>query len=165
MRGVNYDKLPEVDQNEFVDAWANIQNEWAETVGNNQADLSLLRKKLLAQLKHAFGYQIKVYDCLKIMPVPELIEKFNSCGFNVDIDNYETTMQRAYGKLMKKKAQFELEEGNEDNDKDQIDFEELIVLLEAKQGYGFNEEKMTVRKFAKIYKKVTSDGRRKNTKE
>jgi hypothetical protein len=165
LRGVDYEKLPEIDQNELVDSWMNIQNEWSEVTGNNQADLSLLRKKLMAQLKHAFDYQIILYNAVLEVPMPELVELFNSCGFKVDLNNYEESMQRAYGKLMKKKAQIELEEGNEDNDKEPIDFEELIVLLESVHTFTENERTMTVRKFAKIYKKVIQDARRKDNKK
>ena len=73
----------------------------------------------------------------------------------IEVDDFQKTFEKAYTRLMRMKNQiniFQKEQEKDENAKDPS-LDELIVTLEKFQGYQFNEKKMSVKKFANIYKK------------
>ena len=158
----DYEELPEATE-ELQQAWTDIYNEWSKIVGGNKADLAFLKQKQQFARKYNFDYEITLYRMLGKLPIPELVEQFNELGYNVQIKDYEASMKGAYGKLMKKKAQIEMQEKKPIEGS--IDFDSLITTLEKEQGYGFDEYKMTVRKLATIYKQVKDGEGRKDKKK
>lgn len=102
-------------------------------------------------MKIQFIRQSSLLDCIQTLPVQELIDLFNEEGFKVDKNNLSQSVKVANGKLMRQKAQIDIEE--KDNIQEETgDFDSVIVAVEKYQGYGFNEKEMTVRKFANIFK-------------
>jgi len=91
---------------------------------------------------------------VQICPVKETIEAAKEFGYIIDIDNLKPTFEKAYTKLMRLKNQISIieNESKEDNETGNDDLEGLIATLEKHQGYQFDEQKMSVRKFANIYK-------------
>ena len=156
-----YDELPE---KELLDQWYDIYEQWSEVIGGNINDLSVIRNRRMIALKHLWNVHASLLRAVATLPVPEMIEIANEEGFNIDINNLEETLKFANGRLQRRKAQIEIEEGPEEK-QEKADFDGLIIELEKFQGYEFNEKKMTVRKFANIYKKYKEHGKRQNKKK
>lgn len=163
----NYDDLPDdVDYAELSNAWYKIYNEFSDIAGGNRADLGLLQVKRLTTMKLRLATHFELLKAINIFPDQELIDYFNSLGYAIDPDNFNETYNAAYRKLIHDKHKVSGIERDMDGDdtKDSADMDDLIVSLEKFQGYQFDEQKMTVRKFANIYKKAKHAGR-KNIKE
>ncbi len=164
LRLKDYDTLPEVEQEELLDVWYDIYKEYSDIAGSKKADMALLKEKRLAAMRHMYNYHTILLNAVANLPIPEMVELVNEEGFKIDLKDFDRTWKAARSKLLKKKAQIELEENNNTEDDQGADFDSLIVAMEKEQGYGFNQKEMTVRHFANIYKNY-KDGQRKNKKK
>ena len=151
----NYDELPDCDTDELSDAWYQIYAEFSEIVGGNRADLWLVKHKrlVLMKLNHEIGCTI--LRAVQICPVKETVQAAAEFGYNIDLGDLKKTFEKAYTKLMRLKNKISVIDNESKQEKEETekeDFDGLITTLEKFQGYQFDEHKMTVRKFANIYK-------------
>lgn len=149
----NYETLPEVDTVQLENAWYDIYHEFSEIVGGNRSDLWLLKQRQLIFMTNKYEIDASLLRVIKEFPHPELLELTKEFGYEITLDDFEKTFEKAYVKLMRTKNQ--IKSTKKELDKRQTkkeDFDGLIVLLEKFQGYQFNEQTMTVKKFANIYK-------------
>lgn len=151
----NYDTLPDQElltQELLTQAWYNIYNEFSETVGGNRADLWLMKQKQLIAMKLKYEHDASVLRTVQQLPHPELIELAKEFGYNIDLKNFKPTFEKAYTQLMRVKNQIKSIESEQVTEKREGDLDGLITTLERHQGYQFDENTMTVKKFANIYK-------------
>ena len=151
----NYDELPDCDTEELSNAWYKIYADFSEIVGGNRADLWLVKQRRLVSMKLNYQLGAAILRAVQICPVEETIEAAKEFGYLIDIDDLKPTFEKAYTKLMLLKNQITAIENDSKQDEennDSGDIEGLIAALEKHQGYQFDEMKMSVRKFANIYK-------------
>ena len=149
----SYDELPEYDMDVLNDLWITIYAEFSEVVGGNRADLWLLKQKQLMFQKMKYEMDASLLRVIQVLPHPELLEQAKDFGYVIDLSDFENTFGKARGKLVRlehliKRTVKEMDEKQEK----QQDLDDLIITLEKHQGYQFDENKMTVKKFASIYK-------------
>ena len=161
----DYENLPDVDEKQLFEPWEKILNEWSEVVGGNRAGLALLKERRLYAMKQMLDVELIVLKAVANLPVPEMVQEANDLGYKIDPANIHESIQRAYGKAMKKKAKIEIEEKNQAKEESDEGIDGIIVSLERHQGYGFNQKEMTVRHLASIYKQVKADGKRRENKK
>ncbi len=164
LRLENYDELPGGEYEWLLDKWYDIYKEYSDIVGSKRADMALLREKRMAAMKHMYNYHTILLNTVRNFPIPEMVDMVNKEGFKIDLKDFDTTWKAARSKLMKKKAQIELDEKNTEKEDTGNDFDSLIVAMEKHQGYGFDQKEMTVRHFANIYK-LFKDGQRRENKK
>jgi len=151
----NYDELPDCNTEELSDAWYKIYADFSEIVGGNGADLWLVKQRRLVSMKLNYQLGTTILRAVQICPVRETIQAAEGFGYTIDINNLKPTFEKAYTKLMRLKNQISVieNESKQDNEAgNKNDLERLIATLEKHQGYQFDEMKMSVRKFANIYK-------------
>ena len=153
----SYDDLPDVDMEPLTIAWGNIYAEFSEITGGNRAELFLTRQKRLVFLKVQYEQWSIILRMVEILPHPDIIKEANEFGFNIDLKDFKATFQKAKSKHIKLKHQISIIEKDEEVDEKPMDFDGTIVQLEKYQGYHF-DPKMTVKKFAHIYKQY-KDGK------
>lgn len=163
----NYDELPDIDIEELSNAWYNIYTEFSRIVGGNRADLWLVKRKRLVSMQLKYQLGATILRAVQICPAEETIEAAREFGYMLEVDNLEKTFEKAYTQLMRLKNNIQSIENDykqeaESDEKD--DFDSLIAILEKYQGYQFDELKMTVKKFANIYKNY-KDAREQTRKE
>lgn len=83
---------------------------------------------------------------------PELEEVMHAEGFKILSDDMDTTYRMAYGKLKRMSDDLKLQISLEEK-KETVHFDSIISDVERFQGYSFDQDKMTVKHFAGIYKK------------
>jgi hypothetical protein len=152
----SYEELPDIN---LLDQWHGIYEEWSDIIGGNRSGLNIIKIKMLIAAKHKFNYQMTLLNTVKTLPVPELTDLLKGEGYKINPDNLKESFHVIYGKLMRQKAQIEIDE-KEEIKEESGDFEAVIVAVEKFQGYHFDEDKMTVRRFANIYKNYKDDGTR-----
>ena len=149
----SYEELPDVDVAELELAWYNIYREYSEIVGGNRADLWLLKQKQFISMKLEYEVGACILRVIKEMPHPELLEMAEKFGYFIKIDDLEKTFIKARAKLVKLKNRITTTEKEMSKTEDEkANLDPLIVMLEKHQGYQFNEQTMTVNKFANIYR-------------
>lgn len=114
-------------------------------------DLAFLNIKQSAAKRHRIGYLSILLAVYEKTPTQEIRELLTKEGFRVT-DSHSDTCRMVYGKL--KKMQ------DDQNYKDtkafspeRTDFDKVISEVEQFQGYGFDQDKMSVKHFANIYKR------------
>lgn len=156
----NYEEFPECDLDALATAWYNIYNEFSESVGGNRSDLWLLKQKHIMSMKIQFDMDSSVLRVVQQYPHPDAIEIAKEFGYDIRLDDLKKTFEKAYTQLMKLKNKIKITENEQENSEvKKEDFDGLITTLEKFQGYGFDEHKMTVKKFANIYKKYKDAGK------
>lgn len=148
----DYDDFPEFDTDLLSTAWYDIYNEFSESVGGNRSDLWLLKQKRLVSLKLDYELGSIALRVVQSVPHADTIEVAAEQGYIIDLNNFDTTFEKAYTQLMKVKNQVKALENEQQKEEVGGDLDGLITTLEKHQGYQFNETKMTVKKFAAIYK-------------
>lgn len=149
----DYDELPDCDTDELSTAWHKIYTDFSEIVGGNRADLWLVKQRRLISMKLNYQIGATILRAVQICPVKETITAAAEFGYLIDINDLKPTFEKAYTRLMRLKGQISVIESESKLDKDEKDdLEGLIATLEKYQGYQFDELKMSVRKFANIYK-------------
>jgi hypothetical protein len=157
----DYSELPEYDIALLVDVWNTIYQEYSEIAGGNRADLYLLKVKTLSGMqldyqRHVSLFRmVKYYHSLDYYNIDKLIGLANEEGFAIKYEDFDKTYEKAYTKLMRRKAAIGIKKKDfeqDDKNKDQS-IEPLIADLAKFQGYQFDETKMSVKQFANIYKK------------
>lgn len=148
----DYEELPEVDLEPLSTAWYNIYNEFSEAVGGNRSDLWLIKQKRLVSLKLDYELGAIALRVVQAVPHPDTVEIAADNGYIIDLDNFDKTFEKAYTQLMKIKNQIKSLENEQQKEETGGDLDGLITTLEKHQGYQFDETKMTVKKFAAIYK-------------
>ncbi len=150
----NYDELPEFDIKLLTTAWHEIYQDFSNVAGGSRADLWMVKVKRLTSMQMDFQRHSSILRVIEMYPVQDLVDEAKEDGYAIDLDDFDKTFEKAYTRLMKMKNQINIfeKEQAKDETKDQS-IEGLIVELEKFQGYGFDEHKMNVKKFANIYKK------------
>jgi hypothetical protein len=142
-------------ESELEDAWSEIYSEFSEIIKDNGADLQFLHIKQATAKKHRISYLSVLLQIYAQTPTPQFAEVLENEGFKISSD-VETTYRMAFGRLKKMQNDLDFEEKLKDKSKPH-DFEMLISELERFQGYQFDQEKMTVRHFANIYKRFKNE--------
>lgn len=151
----DYDELPDCDTEELSNAWYGIYSEFSEIVGGNSADLWLVKHKRLMLMRLNYQIGTTILRVVQLCPVKETIEAAKVYGYMIDPDNLKETFEKAYTKLMRLKNKISIIDNESKQDTEETgkdDFDGLIATLEKFQGYQFNEQTMSVKKFANIYK-------------
>lgn len=150
----DYDELPECDIEELSNTWYGIYAEFSQIVGGNRADLWLVKRKRLVSMQLNQKIGSILLRSVQVCPVKETVQAAAEFGYFIDLNNFENTFEKAYTKLMRLKNQISIieNESKQEDTKDSEDIEGLIATLEKFQGYQFDELKMSMRKFANIYK-------------
>lgn len=151
----DYDDLPVCDTDELSKAWYNIYTGFSEIVGGNRADLWLVKRRRLVSMKLNFDLGAIVLRTVQLYPCQETIDAANEFGYEIDLNNLNPTFEKAYTKLMRLNHQIKTIENDSKQDAEETEREDmdgLIATLEKFQGYQFDEHKMTVKKFANVYK-------------
>jgi hypothetical protein len=148
----NYDEFPEFDTDLLSTAWYNIYNEFSEAVGGNRSDLWLLKQKRLVSLKMNYELGAIALRVVQSLPHPDTIEIAKEYGYDIDLKNFPATFEKAYTQLMRLKNQVSALDNEVKEEEPGGDLDGLITTLERHQGYQFDETRMTVKKFAAIYK-------------
>jgi len=154
----SYDELPDYDLDELAVTWHSIYEEFSETVGGNRSELWLSKQKQLVSLKLNYERHGTMLRVVQILPHPEFIEMINEDGYEIDLDDFERTFQKARSRVMKMKGKITMLENEQKTEVKKDDLDQLITTLEKFQGYQFNEETMSVKKFANIYKNYKDAG-------
>lgn len=157
----DYEELPEFDIQVLNTVWQEIYQEFSDISGGNRADLWLLKVKRLTKMQLDYQRHVSILglmeQCVKInvlFPLPDLIELAKDEGYMIVLDDFDKTFEKAYTRLMRMKNQmsiFKKEQEVEEN-ANEPSLDELIVKLSKFQGYQFEEQKMSVKQFANIYK-------------
>lgn len=161
----NYDDLPDdVDYAELSNAWYKIYNEFSDIAGGNGADLFIVKKKRLIAMHLQHDLHAKIINTIQRYPYPEMIEIAKDFGYNIDTNDPIEGIEAAKRKLIHLRHKITaIEKDSEPEEKkEKQNLDELITSLEKFQGYQFDEQKMTVSKFAYIYKKMKDAGRKDN---
>lgn len=151
----DYEHLPEFDIAILTDVWQQIYQEFSDISGGSRADLWLVKTKRLIIMQLQLQHHTSLLRTIQELPHPDLIQLAVEEGYMIEVDDFQKTFEKAYTRLMRMKNQiniFQKEQEKDENAKDPS-LDELIVTLEKFQGYQFNEKKMSVKKFANIYKK------------
>ena len=151
----DYDEFPACDVDELSKAWYNIYTGFSEIVGGNRADLWLVKRKRLVSLKLNYDLGTIILRTLQQYPCQETIDAAKEFGYEVDPENFNQTFEKAYTRLMRMNHQIKTIENDSKQEADETEREDLdglIAALEKFQGYQFDEQKMSVKKFANIYK-------------
>ena len=151
----DYDELPECDTEELSNAWYKIYADFSEIVGGNRADLWLVKQRRIVSMKLNYQLGAAILRAVQVCPVEETIKAASEFGYEIDLNKLKPTFEKAYTKLMRLKNQISVIENDSKQDSEaenNDDLEGLIATLEKHQGYQFDEMKMSVRKFANIYK-------------
>ena len=98
----SYDELPEESEG-LQEAWSKIYEGWGKLIGGNKASLSFLKQKQQAARKYNYNFELTMYRMVQRLPIPEVVERFNALGYNVDLEDYEGSMKRAYSGINKKR--------------------------------------------------------------
>lgn len=157
----NYDEFPECEIDLLVDVWNKIYKEFSDIAGGNRADLYLVKVIRLSTMQLHLHMHSIILNMVKVLPLPEIIEEAKKEGYIIDVANFEKTLEKAYTRLMRLKREIDINEkqkARDEEEKEDQSLEPLIADLEKFQGYQFDEYKMSVKKFASIYKKY-KDGK------
>lgn len=149
----DYEQLPDIEIDQLSSAWHVIYQEFSDIAGGSRADLWLVKVKRMTVMQLDLQRQSSLLRMIELMPIPELIEEARKEGFFIDLKDFKKTFEKAYTKLMrlKNRIDIDLKAKEKDVEEDQS-LDGLIADLEKFQGYQFDEQKMTVKKFANIYK-------------
>lgn len=149
----SYDEWPELDIEPLESVWYGIYSEFSEAVGGNRSDLWLIKEKTFLAQQFDLDLKLRALNIVKMLRIPEAEEIANLAGLEIDLYDFDRTYEKAkarVGLLQNRLRRAENERSNQPEEKQDIDA--LIVSLEKFQGYQFDEHKMSVRKFANIYK-------------
>lgn len=145
-------------QSSLEDAWETIYSEFSEIIKDKTADLAFLHMKQTTAKRHKIAFNSVLLSVYATNPTDSFREMLTDEGFKVAQDA-ETTFRMGVGKLKRMQNDIEFSEKFEDKG-EKSDFEQVISELERWQGYGFDQEKMSVRHFANIYKRFKDNGRK-----
>ncbi len=157
----NYDEFPECEIDVLSDVWNKIYKEFSDIAGGNRADLYLVKVIRLTTMQLDLHRHSIILDMVKVLPLPDVLEEAAKEGYIIDVANFEKTFEKAYTRLMKLKREIDInakQKERDEEEKEDQSLEPLIADLEKFQGYQFDEYKMSVKKFASIYKKY-KDGK------
>lgn len=147
---------------ELEEAWSVIYDEFSQVIKDKTADLAFLAMKQNTIKRHKVSYLSVLLQAYSHLPTKELSDILIEEGFRVT-DDTETTLRMAVGKINRMKSDIEFaEKQNERTDKKAEDFDLVIGEVEKFQGYHFDQDKMSVRHFANIYKRYKDSHVRKN---
>jgi hypothetical protein len=118
---------------------------------DKNADLHFLNIKQTTAKKYRISYLSVLLKVYAQTPTPEFTELLDSEGFRT-FDDKDQTYRMAFGKLKKMQNDLDFAEKQQVK-KEKQDFELVISELEKFQGYAFDQDKMTVKHFANIYKR------------
>lgn len=150
----NYDELPEFDIQLLTTAWHGIYQDFSNIAGGSRADLWMVKVRRLTSMQMDFQRHASILRVIEMYPVQDLVDEAKADGYDIDLDDFDKTFEKAYTRLMRMKNQINIFEKEQAKDEGQDQsIEGLIVELEKFQGYAFDEHKMNVKKFANIYKK------------
>ena len=151
----DYEHLPEFDIAVLTDVWQRIYQEFSDIAGGNKADLWLVKTKLLIIMQLQLQHHTSLLRAIQEFPHADLIQLAVEEGYMIEADDFKKTFEKAYTRLMRMKNQINIFQKEQEPEEDAKDpsLDELIITLEKFQGYQFNERKMSVKKFANIYKK------------
>jgi len=149
----DYETLPEFDLELLNVAWMEIYQEFSDISGGNRADLWLVKVKRLTSMQLNYQRHASLLRVIKMFPDEEFLAEAAADGDMISLDDFDKTFEKAYTRLMRMKNQigaFQREQEKEDTEESSL--EGTIAMLEKFQGYQFDEYKMSVKKFANIYK-------------
>jgi len=148
-------------ESELNDAWEQIYSEFSEVIKDKTADLQFLSIKQATAQRYKIAYQSVLLQHYAVNPTSEAKELLAQEGFRTDQDA-ETIYSMAIGKLKRMQNDLDYKEKQEVK-REHTDFELIISEMERYQGFMFDQDKMTVRHFANIYKRFKdSQHERKN---
>lgn len=145
-------------QSSLEDAWDAIYSEFSEIIKDKTADLAFLNMKQATAKRHKIVFNSVLLSIYATNPADSFREMLTDEGFRIGEDP-ETTYRMGVGRL--KKMQDDLDFAEKHTEKvTKSDFDEVISELEKWQGYGFDQDKMSVKHFANIYKRFKEHGRK-----
>ena len=151
----DYEELPDVDTSTLVTVWFDIYSDFSEVTGGGEATLMLTKYKNIIYMEYQYNSEARLLNMLDKMRLPEMVEAIAEIGYFIDLKNYDKTFAKARSKLVRLKNQLNSDKKKRAAEKEEeknTDFDSLITTLEKHQGYQFIEHKMSVKKFANIYK-------------
>lgn len=150
---------------QLEEAWGNIYSEFSEIIKDKTTDLHFIAIKQATAKRHKISYLSVLLQVYAQTPTPEFTALIEAEGFRT-FESAEQTYKSAYGKLKKMQDDLNFSEKQQVK-KEAQDFELVISELERYQGYQFDQDKMTVKHFANIYKrfKENNENERKNRTE
>ena len=120
--------------------------------------MHFLNIKQTTAKQHRIGYLSVLIQIFAQTPSQEFKDLLIEEGFRVDPDA-ETTYRMAFGKLKKMQDDLNFRQKAQEV-KESRDFELIISEVERFQGYHFDQDKMSVKHFANIYKSYKDHGRK-----
>ncbi len=154
----DYESFPECNMDLLGKAWYKIYSEFSEIVGGNRADLWLVKQIRLMAMKHQHNTDASILRVVQQFPHPEVIAMAKESGYVIDLKDFNKTFEKAYTQLKRMENTIKSLDKEQEEEPVKQDFDKLITTLEKFQGYGFDEHKMKVKKFANIYKKYKDAG-------
>ena len=151
----DYEELPDVDTTTLTTVWFDIYSGFSEVTGGGRAELWLAKHKNIIYMEKQYNSEALLLNMLDKLRHPEMVEAIAELGYIIDLKDYDKTFAKARAKLVRLKNQLKSEKSAREKEREEegeTDFDSLITTLEKHQGYQFDEYKMSVKKFANIYK-------------
>jgi len=151
----DYENLPDIDTSKLVTVWFNVYSDFSKVTGGGRSEIWLTKHRDIIYMEYQYNSEARLLNMLDKLRHPEMVEAIKELGYFIDLKNYDKTFAKARAKLIRLKNQLKSEKEKRKKEKEEegtTDFDALITTLEKHQGYQFIELKMSVKKFANIYK-------------
>jgi hypothetical protein len=147
-------------ETELEEAWNDIYSEYSDIIKDRSTDLHFLNIKQTTAKRHKISYLSVLLQRYSASPDKEFEAMMAEEGFKILSDDHESTFRMAYGRIKRMTDDLAMRVAL-DSEKEKVDFDFIISEVERYQGYSFDQDKMSVKHFANIYKRF-KDNERKN---